>query len=81
MKVEDNSNILVYYGLLLQERLNATEMPKKKKKRYVVYGECGVTNRMCQKVVCKVLCWRFLAGCCYNVWVDQLKLIVIKLRH
>ena len=32
MKMEDNSNILVYYALLLQERLNATEMPKKKKK-------------------------------------------------
>ena len=39
---------------------------QKKKKKSVVCGECVVSDKMCQKVVWKVLCWRFLAGCCYQ---------------
>ena len=46
-----------------------------------MYGEGAVTGQMCQKWLIEgfmlgIFCWMILQG-----WVDQLKSIVIKLRH
>ena len=47
------------------------------KKICAVYGESAVTDQMCQKWFAK-----FHAGdFSLHGWVDQLKLIAIKLRH
>ena len=73
LKVEENMqhflDIMIYY---FKKGKNTTEMQKM---ICAVYGEGAVTSNV-PKVVCKVLCWRFLTGQCSTV--DQLKLIAMK---
>ena len=52
---------MLYY---FKKGKNATETHKK---ICAVYGEGAVTDPNMSKVVCEVLCWRFLAGRCSTV--------------
>ena len=78
--IEDGRKYTVfpaYYALLFQKKVKiATEMQKK---ICALHGEGPVTDRTCQKCFAKFLQisrWAMLHG-----WVDQLKLVGIKLRH
>ena len=55
---------MLYY---FKKGKNAAEMQKKKKKKEnicAVYGEGTYDWSNVSKVVCRVSCWRFLAGWC-----------------
>ena len=53
---------LAYYCFIISRK--ATTHLKCKKNICAVYLEGTVTDQMCQKVFCGVLCWRFLTGRC-----------------
>ena len=77
LKMEENLQHFQHMLYNFKNGKNATEMHKM---IYAVYGEGAVTDPMCQKWFAKfcveISHWMLLHG-----WVDQLKLIGIKLRH
>ena len=69
-----STSFLAYSTLLFQWGKNQQKC-KKKKDLCSVWRRCRDWSNV-SKVVCKVLCWRFLAG-----WCSVVRLIAIKSRH
>ena len=78
LKMEENKQhfqyIMLYY---FKKGKNTTEMQKKV---WAVYGESDVSDQTYQKWFVKFRAGDFLRTVLHS-WVDQLKLIAIKLKH